>query len=336
MVRLPRKPSPSVIRVTDKLRVALAILLINATFILILLPFSIAAYAPKGWASGYIIAMEVLGVVCGVLFYIWECKFAPVQFLPWKFLKDRTIIGSCLLYAIMFVSCYCWNSYFGSYLQVVHRLSITTSGYVLNAFGLTSYIFSPLFALAISWTGRYKWMAYVGIPFMLLGTALLIPFRTPDTSVGILTMTQIFVGFGSGLFATCGQLAIQVPVSHQEIAVVTAIWGLFGSIGASIGNAIAGAMWTNIVPGELLKRLPEEAKNQSAAIFGDINLQMSFLDGTPERDAVVGAYAHAQRLMVIAGACIMPLCAAAIFLWKNVNIKELEAKKGKQTKGTVL
>ena len=40
-----------------------------------------------------------------------------------------------------------WNSYFGSYLQVVHRLDITSAGYVLNAFSLTSYIFSPLFGV---------------------------------------------------------------------------------------------------------------------------------------------------------------------------------------------
>lgn len=40
----------------------------------------------------------------------------------------------------------CWNNYFNSYLQVVHRLSITTSGYVLNAYMLSSAIISPLVA----------------------------------------------------------------------------------------------------------------------------------------------------------------------------------------------
>lgn len=58
---------------------------------------------------------------------------------------------------------------------------------------------------------------------MLLGTALLIPLRTPETGPGLITMTQIFVGVGAQLFASCGQLAVQVPVTHQEIAVVLAI-----------------------------------------------------------------------------------------------------------------
>lgn len=187
----------------------------------------------------------------------------------------------------------------------------------------------------ISWTGNFKWTAYAGVPFLLLGTALLIPFRSPDTSVGILVMTQFFCGLGSGLFATCGQLAVMAPVSHQQIAVVMAIWGLFGSIGASIGLAIAGAMWNNILPDQLYNRLPEESKNMSQAIFGNITLQMSFLDGTPEREAVVGAYGDVMRKMVIAGSCFMPLCLLSIFVWRNINVKKLEKEEGAQTKGNV-
>lgn len=41
----------------------------------------------------------------------------------------------------------CWNSYFSSYLQVVHRLDIVTANYVLNTFSLTSFIFSPIFGV---------------------------------------------------------------------------------------------------------------------------------------------------------------------------------------------
>lgn len=82
----------------------MGIVLITASFALILLPFSIVVYAPKGWATGYIIAMEVVGVVCGAIFLAWERFLAPVQFLPFKYLKNLTIIGSCLLYGVMFAS----------------------------------------------------------------------------------------------------------------------------------------------------------------------------------------------------------------------------------------
>jgi len=50
------------------------------------------------------IAMLVVGIVCFALFAVWEAKFAPVQFFPFRYLKDRTVIGSCLLYGFMFLS----------------------------------------------------------------------------------------------------------------------------------------------------------------------------------------------------------------------------------------
>ena len=184
-------------------------------------------------------------------------------------------------------------------------------------------------------SGRFKWAAYAGLPFMVLGTALLIPFRTPNTRVGLLVMTQIFVGLGTGLFAACGQLAVMAPVTHQEIAVVIAIWGMFGSIGAAIGLAIAGAIWNNVFPEQLYQRLPEQSKDMASLIFGDITEQMKYAYGTPERDAIVGAYGDAQRKLVIAGAAFMPLIFASIFIWRNINVKKLEDEKGNQTKGNV-
>ena len=148
-------------------------------------------------------------------------------------------------------------------------------------------------------------------------------------------MTQIMCGIGSGLFAACGQLAVMAPVTHQEVAVVLAIWGLFGSIGAAIGLAVAGAIWTNVLPQQIYQRLPEESKNLSSTIFGSIVTQLSYPDGSPIREAIIGAYADVQRKMVIAGACFMPLVLGSIYVWRNLNVKKLEREKGNQTRGNI-
>ncbi|KAH6643219.1 siderophore iron transporter-like protein mirB [Boeremia exigua] len=311
------------------------IILIMAAFNLFMLPFTLQAYAPNGWKTPYIIAMIVLGFLLFPVFGLYEKYVAPVPFLPWKYLKEPTIFGSCLLYGVMFLSVMCWNGMYYSYLQVVHRVNIVDAGYIVNAFGLTSAIFATPIGIIISLTGNFKWVAMAGVPITLLGTALLIPFRQPDAPVGVLAFTQVLVGLGTGIFATCGQLAVMAPVTHQQIASVNALWGLFGGFGSSIGFSIAGAMWNGITPGKLYELLPEESKDQSRLIFGNLTMQMEFLDGTPERAAVVGAYAHSQRLMVIAGSVTVPLCIASIFIWKNINVKKLEAEHGKQTKGTV-
>ncbi|KAL4876390.1 major facilitator superfamily domain-containing protein [Aspergillus karnatakaensis] len=311
------------------------ILLITAALALLLLPFSLAAYAPNGWKTGYIIAMIVLGVVLFPAFYVYEAFVAPVQFLPFRYLKQGTIIGSALLYGVMFLSTFCWNSYYGSYLQVVHRQPIKDANYILNAYSLTSTVFAPLIGALMSYTGDFKWTAYTGVPIMLIGTAIIIPLRSPGTNPGVLAFTQILVGLGAGIFTTCSSLAIMAPVTHQYIAVTNALGGLFGGVGSGIGIAIAGALWNNLLPQELLNRLPLDQKANYRTIFGDMVLQMSFADGTPERDAIVGAYSHVMRLMVITGAALMPLCLISIFVWKNINVRKIEEERGKQTKGTV-
>jgi MFS family permease len=313
----------------------LGILLITAGFVLFLLPFNISAYAPNGWKTPYIIAMIIVGLVCGGLFYVWEKYFAPVKFIPWQYLKEPTIVGSCLLYATMFMSTFAWNGYFSSYLQVVHRMPVTTANYTVNAFSLTAAIISPLVALVVRYTGNVKWVAMAGTPAMILGTALLIPYRQPNAPTSVLVITQILMGLGTGIYSSCAQLAVTVPVTHQQIAAVLAIWGMFGSVGSSIGFAISGGIWNNVLPGQLLERLPEESKHRAAEIFGSILVQMSFPDGTPERDAVVGAYAHTQRLMVITGVALMPIVLLSVVVWRNVNVKKLEEEEGIQTKGNV-
>lgn len=148
-------------------------------------------------------------------------------------------------------------------------------------------------------------------------------------------MCQVFNGIGTGIFATCAQIAIMASVTHQEIAVAVALWGMFGSIGAAIGQAIAGALWTNILPDQLYKALPEESKNLTMTIYSSFVIQQDYPMGSPIRDAIIVAYADVQRKMVIAGCAFMPPVVIAVFMWRNINVKKLELEKGKQTKGTV-
>ncbi|GJN85613.1 hypothetical protein PLIIFM63780_009181 [Purpureocillium lilacinum] len=314
---------------------AVGMFLTVAGWSILLLPFSIATSAPNGWKTGYIIAMIVLGVVLLVAFGIWEKYFAPVSYFPWKYLKNRTILGACLVYAFMFMSTFAWDTYYGSYLQAVNFLDITISGYVLNSFSLMSAFISPFVGLFVRYTGDYKWLSIAGVPFSILGTALLIKFRTPDSDVGVLVMCQLFNGLATGIWAMTAQLAIMAQVHHQQIAVAIAMFGLFGSIGASIGQAIAGGIWTNILPDKIAEALPADMQDQVFQLYGNLSAVVEAPRGSPAREAVIEGYGIVQRYMVIAGACFIPLCLAALLLWKNVNVKKLEEEKGKQTKGTV-
>ncbi|OAA56115.1 siderophore iron transporter mirB [Cordyceps fumosorosea ARSEF 2679] len=303
-------------------------------WVLLLLPFSLVNYAPQGWKSGYIIAMIVVGVVLLAAFVFWEKYFATVHYFPFKHLKDRSILGACLLYGIMFLSIFTWDTYYYSYLQVVNNLSISNASYVLNAFSLMGAITGPLTGVLIRYHGYYKWPSIAMTPFAVLGTALLVYFRTPSSHVGYLVMCQLFNGIYSGVWAATSQLSVMANVTHQETAVAIALYSLFGSIGAAIGQAIAGGLWTNILPKQLYQNLPDELKANATDIYADLTVQLSFPLGSPARDAIILSYGHVQRLMVIVGCCFLPLCLACLFMWKNLNVKDMESKE-RRKKGNV-
>ncbi|KAF4849538.1 MFS siderochrome iron transporter 1 [Colletotrichum siamense] len=303
-------------------------LLIMFGFSLFLLPFSLVRYAAKGWVSGHIIAMIILGVFCLVLFGLWERMYADTPLVPWKNLKDRTILGSAATAGVIALSFSSWESYFSSYLQVVHNQSISQAGFIGNIYTIASCTWGPIVGLLIRQTNHYKWIAMAAIPVACLSTGLLIHFRTPETYIGYVIMCQILKAVSAGTIIICEQLAVMSVVKHNEISVMLALIGLATSVGRSIGRAISGAIWTNEFLDKLIKFLPDDAKSDAVTIYGDIKVQLSYAWGSPIRAGIIQAYGDVQRHMVICGAAFMPLALACVFFWKNVNVSKVHQTKG--------
>lgn len=179
-------------------------------------------------------------------------------------------------------------------------------------------------------TGKFKWLGLSSIPFAALGTGLLVYFRHPGSVIGYLVMCQIFNGVSGAIVSLTTQMAVMAEVGHNDVAVVLALHGVFGSLGAAIGLAVSGAIWTNTLPDALYKHLPESHKDQYMAIYASIEEQLNYEWGSPVRDAIVTAYGDTQRVLAIAGASFMPLMFVSILVWKNRDVRKME-----QTKGTV-
>ena len=296
---------------------------------LFLLPFSIYSYQPNGWKEPFIIAMIIIGGIMIILFAVWERFFAPVTYIPYDLLLDRTVFGACVLAATLFVCFYIWNSYFSSMLQVVYNLELTPTGYISNIYSIGSCFWSIVVGLVIRYTGRYKPVAlYFGVPFTILGVALMIKFRQPDVNIGYIIMCQIFYAFAGGTLVITEQIAALAVTSHQYIAVVLAIEGMFSSVGGAIGGSIATAIWSGVMPGKLMAYLPEESKANLSAIFSKIDIQKSYAMGTPTRRAINQAYGDAQKMMLIASTAVLAIAVLAVMLWRDVNIKNFKQVKG--------
>jgi nitrate/nitrite transporter NarK len=151
--------------------------------------------------------MITLGLLLIIAFGLYEIFVAPVPFLNYRFLIDRTVLGACLLNMTYQVSYFCYASYLPSFLQVVYELDVATAGYVSNTFSVVSFVFLFLAGWLIRWTGRFKWILWVCIPLYILGLGLMIHFRQPGGYIGYIVMCEVFFSVAGSVFILCVQLA---------------------------------------------------------------------------------------------------------------------------------
>lgn len=314
----------------DRVPVSVPVVLLCAGFVLFLLPFTIAASSRDAWSSAHVLAMLVVGFVLLIGFGFWERFGARHPFVPWRLLKDRTVVGACLLDATYQIAYYCWNYYFTSYLQVVYDTSLASAGYITSIFDVVSGVELFVVGALISYTGHFKCVLLWSVPLYVLGGGLMIYFRNPGFDLGYIIMCQVFIALGGGVIIIGEQVACLAAAEHDDVAALLALLGLFGYIGGSIGGSISGAIWTNTLPGMLQSMLPEDIVHQWQAIYDDLALQLSYPMGSPTRVAIQYAYAATQKRMLIAGTAIMAL--SLVFL---MMIRDISVKKTQQTKGLV-
>lgn len=156
----------------------------------------------------------------------------------------------------------------------------------------------------------------------------MIKFRQPGQQIGYIVMCEIFISIGGSIFILCQQLAVLVAVDHQHVAAALALLFVSGTLGGAVGNAISGAIWTNTFLPALQRKLPETALPNIALIYGQLQTQLSYPVGTPERIAIQESYGYAQARMLAAGTALMCLSFIWMFMIKNYNVSKMSQTRG--------
>ncbi|KAH9905166.1 putative MFS siderophore iron transporter [Xylariomycetidae sp. FL2044] len=304
------------------------VLLFSIGLVVFFIPFDIAADQLDGWSTGWIIAMIVVGFIMVFVFAIWEWKFAPSPMLSLRYMTDRTVVGTCLLYTTYQISYYCWAYYFTSFLQAVNDLTIAEAGYISHTFDVVGGVLLLLVGFVIRKTGRFKWLLYIAVPIYIFAQGLMIYFRRPNQPVGYLVMCQVFIAIRGSVFILVEQLAILAAVDHQHIASALAVLNVVGTLGGAIGSTICGAIWTNTFRPALMRYLPSSALADVDSIYEDLETQLSYGIGTPDRLAIQEAYGYAHTRMLTAGCAIMALSLSWTLLFRNIDLKKHPHNKG--------
>ncbi|KAL1747554.1 major facilitator superfamily domain-containing protein [Schizophyllum fasciatum] len=294
----------------------MGLLLIGTSVALILLPLTLAKGAKGQWDNPSMIAMEVVGCVLLIAVAVWDFKFAAYPAIPRRFVVNRSVVFASLIGFFDFISFYLNYTYLYSFILVTKDWPLVNTTYFTSCQSVALTVFGITAGLLMRFFKSYKIILVVGLCIRLLGAGLMIHSRGANASDAEVVWTQILQGMGGGIAAVAIQVGAQASVTHADVAMATAVVLLVTEIGGSIGTAVAGAIWTGRMPGELAKALGAFlGQEEIDAIYASVTVAAGLPRGDPTREGVIMAYGNVMHLMcIIATAMAVPPIIFACFM----------------------
>ncbi|KAK0648047.1 major facilitator superfamily domain-containing protein [Cercophora newfieldiana] len=296
----------------------IGIILMIAVFALILVPMTLAGGFEASWTDAHILAMLIVGVVTIPVFVLWQLR-APHPLVPFYLMKDRGIWGALGIALLLNWAWYMQGDYLWSVLVIAFDFDIMTATRVSSFYTFFSVLTGCILGFIVYKVRRLKVFIVAGTCLFMVAFGLLIRYRgDADTSsrAGVIG-AQVVLGIAGGMFPYPAQASLQVGLKHEHLAVMTGLYLATYNLGSAFGGAISGAIWTQVLPGQLTSRMEpfNNATFATSAYANPFDFALQFPVGTPERQALIDSYKYAQRLLVITGICLcVPLIAFACAL----------------------
>jgi EmrB/QacA subfamily drug resistance transporter len=223
-----------------------ALLALGATALVLLTSLGGTSFA---WGSAPIVILGVAGLVLLMGFARVE-RGAAEAIIPPRMFGNRTfVVTGALGFAVGFAM-FGAITYLPLYQQVVKGVSPTLSGVHLLPLVGGLLLTSIGSGQAISRWGRYKAFPIVGTALMALGLFLLSQL-TPTTGTLQASLAMLVLGLGIGSVIQVLVIAIQNAVDYRDLGTATSGVTFFRSIGGSFGVAVFGAIFANVLVGNL-------------------------------------------------------------------------------------
>jgi MFS family permease len=245
------------------------------------------------WGSGWSIGFITAGLVLLALFAQVERR-AVEPILSMRLMKNPVVSSASSIGFVTGFAMYGAMTFLPLYFQVVRGSSATISG--LKLLPLMVGLFATSIAsgqlLARGW--RYRRFPIIGTIVTTIGLALL-GLVTATTSSWALAGFMIVLGAGLGMTMQVLVTAAQNAVEMRDLGAATGATNFFRSMGGSVGTAVFGALFNNILPHKehaalapLLSRYGNHIpplKNLTPAMFATLPHEVAH--------AIVSAYATA-------------------------------------------
>ncbi len=270
------------------------------------------------WGSPLMIAFALAGTVLLGVFVVIERRAAePV--LPLHLFSNRGFSVTSIVGFIIGLAMFGAITYLPVFFQIVHSESPTASGLQLLPLLVGLILCSTGSGYVISRTGRYRAFPIAGTALMTVGLVLLAQVGV-GTSLLVASLCMFVLGVGLGCVMQVLVLIVQNAVPYSELGVATSGATFFRSIGGSFGTAIFGAIFSNVLAGNLLHHL---GRARLPSGLSSASVTPAILDKLPAtvHHGVAAAYAQSIQTVFIIAAPIGAVAFLAAWLIPQVELR---------------
>ena len=212
------------------------------------------------WTDLNVSGLIALGLVLLVVFLFAETR-AKEPIIPLELFKGRDFSTSMAAVFVFGVAMFAAVIFMPRFYQTVRGISATASGYYIWPLLVGLMGGSIGTGLLISKLGRYKWLMTGGAAVMLLG-GFLLTHLTAGISDWELWGWMLILGLGIGPAMAGYTIIVQNSVSPDRLGVATSTLTFLRQIGASVGLAIAGTVFSSSFASRLPANLAEQGVPQ--------------------------------------------------------------------------
>jgi EmrB/QacA subfamily drug resistance transporter len=265
-----------------------------------------------GWGSWQALSLLAAFVVSATAFVLVERR-AIEPIIPLSLFRNRTFVVATALGMAVGLGMFSAVAFMPTFLQMSSGLGATTSGLLMLP--MTLGIISTIQTSAgfIARTGRYKIFTVAGVA-VILAALVWMTTLSGETSLWIVGAMFFVLGAGLGLIMQNVVLAAQNAVPATQIGTATSTNNYFREVGATLGVAIFGTLFTSRLAENLTSALAGHAQQAvQAGITSPDALTPAAVKaaGEPLRTAIVDAYANSLAPVFW---YLVPILAVALLL----------------------
>jgi EmrB/QacA subfamily drug resistance transporter len=270
------------------------------------------------WRSAPIYILGVAGVLLIGLFVLVERRAAePV--LPLHLFKLRTFSVTSLVGFIVGFAMFGAITYLPAFFQVVRGISPTISGVYLLPLMAGLLVVSISSGQIIAKTGKYRFFPIAGAALVTLGMYLLSLMGVGSSTLQD-ALYMLVLGMGIGGVMQVLVIIVQNGVPHSELGVATSAATFFRSIGGSFGTAIFGAIFANVLVGNLASHLHGVTLPHGFSAADATPAVLRHLPAAVHQGFVAG-YAQSIQMVFLIAVPIAALAFLATWLIPQVELK---------------